>query len=252
MQKSLLLLKLLEPPHKLRRRFPKGTNPGAKAGHKKLSTSSKQPLMSSSEATKYGSSKAPTGSKTGPSRKRNMSCSAKDSNLSQPLIFTSIDIEMHKEDQQATGGPTSLGVTSEEGARPQLNSGMSAFSNLKPIYSAFVIIHSESVSGYDALVDSIAEDDLGTSAPNDSLPPQQDKTKSVSDGLEIFLATPKTGTSNAAKPSEEIKFGKIKLKDLAKLVPNVKTDFKDLDSPEDDPIIVVDDSEEDEEEDKNE
>ncbi|GKB02832.1 hypothetical protein Tco_0830921, partial [Tanacetum coccineum] len=38
----------------------------------------------------------------------------------------------------------------------------------------------------------------------------------------------------------------------AKLVPNVKVDFKDLDSPEDDPIIVVDDSKEDEEEDKNE
>nr|GFA89467.1 hypothetical protein [Tanacetum cinerariifolium] len=52
--------------------------------------------------------------------------------------------------------------------------------------------------------------------------------------------------------SEEIKFGAIKLKDLAKLVPNVKVDFKDLDSLKDDLIIVVDDSEEDKEEDKNE
>nr|GEZ36185.1 hypothetical protein [Tanacetum cinerariifolium] len=50
MQSSLWLLKLLEPPHKLRR---------------------------SGEATKSGSSKAPTDSKTGLSRKRKESCSAK-------------------------------------------------------------------------------------------------------------------------------------------------------------------------------
>ncbi|GJV61149.1 hypothetical protein Tco_1467249 [Tanacetum coccineum] len=55
-----------------------GTKPGAKAGHKKQSTSSKQPLMSSSEATK------------------------------------------------AAGGLTSLGVTSEEEAHPQLSSGTDA------------------------------------------------------------------------------------------------------------------------------
>ncbi|GJZ13500.1 hypothetical protein Tco_0548730 [Tanacetum coccineum] len=42
------------------------------------------------------------------------------------------------------------------------------------------------------------------------------------------------------------------LKDLAKLVPNVKADFKDLDSPKDDLIIVVDESEGVEDEDKNE
>ncbi|GJX19081.1 putative reverse transcriptase domain-containing protein [Tanacetum coccineum] len=69
------------------------------------------------------------------------------------------------------GGPTSLGVTSEEGARPQLSSGMLAFSNLTPIYSASVIIHSESASGYDASADSTAEVDHETSTPNDSLPP---------------------------------------------------------------------------------
>nr|GEU40427.1 hypothetical protein [Tanacetum cinerariifolium] len=36
----------------------------------------------------------------------------------------------------------------------------------------------------------------------------------------------------------------IKLKDLAKLVSNVQTSFKDLDSSKDDPIIVIDDSDE--------
>ncbi|GKE39239.1 hypothetical protein Tco_1462644, partial [Tanacetum coccineum] len=213
-----------------------GTKPGAKDGHKKQLTSSKQPPMSSSEATKGGSSKAPTGSKTGPSRKRKESSSAKDSNPSQPSVSTSVDTGMHKEDQQAASGPTSLGVTSEEGAHPQLSS---------------------------------AEADPGTSAPNDFLPPQQgkdegtknylldhiftgtdpnvlaDKTKYVSDGLETVLTTPKTGTKNAAKPSEEINLEEIKLEDLA-------PDFKDMDSPKDDPIIVVYDSEEDEEENKNE
>nr|GEW75179.1 reverse transcriptase [Tanacetum cinerariifolium] len=79
-----------------------------------------------------------------------------------------------------------------------------------------------------------------------------DKTKYVSDGLKTILTTPKTRTSNVAKPSKEINFGEIKLEDLAKLVLNVKAVFKDLDSPEDDPIIMVDDSEEDEDEDKNE
>ncbi|GJU45369.1 hypothetical protein Tco_1202635 [Tanacetum coccineum] len=71
-------------------------------------------------------------------------------------------------------------------------------------------------------------------------------------GLETVLTTTKIGTSNAVKTSEEIKFRAIKLEDLAKLVPNVKVNFKDLDSPEDDHIIGVDDSKDDEEEDKNE
>ncbi|GKD27664.1 hypothetical protein Tco_1233878, partial [Tanacetum coccineum] len=74
-------------------------------------------------ATKGGSSKAPTGSKTGHSKKRKESSSAMDSNPSQPPVSNPVDTEMHKEDQQATGGPTSLGVTSKEGAHPQLNSG---------------------------------------------------------------------------------------------------------------------------------
>ncbi|GJZ85456.1 hypothetical protein Tco_0650795 [Tanacetum coccineum] len=127
---------------------------------------------------------------------------------------------MHKEDQQTAGGPTYLGVTSE-GAHPQLSSGMSAFSNLKPIYSASVIVHSVSASEYDASAYSTAEADPRESGPNDSLPPQQ-----------VIL-------QNQVKKSS---FREIKLEDLAKLVPNVKTDFKDLDSLEDDPIIVVADT----------
>ncbi|GJZ14617.1 hypothetical protein Tco_0550294 [Tanacetum coccineum] len=199
-----------------------------------------------------------------------------DSNPSQPPVSTLVDIGMHKEDQQATGGPTSLGVTSEARSNPQLSSGMSAFHLNKPIYSASFIIHSESASGNDASAVSTTEADPRIFAPSDFIPQQQgmnegtknnscdylfagidphvlaDKTKSVSDGLETVLTTPETGTSIAAKTSKEIKFGAIKLEDLAKLVPNFKVDFKDLDSPKDDPIIVVDDNEKDEEEDKNE
>ncbi|GJS03781.1 hypothetical protein Tco_0320289 [Tanacetum coccineum] len=98
-------------------------------------TLTKSLLPPSKEATKGGSSKAPTGSKTGHSKKRKESNSAMDSNPSQPPVSTHVDTGMHKEDQQATGGPTSLGVTR-----------------------------------CDASADSIAEDDPGLSAPNDSIP----------------------------------------------------------------------------------
>ncbi|GJV56865.1 hypothetical protein Tco_1457870 [Tanacetum coccineum] len=114
-----------------------GKKPGAKSGHKKQSTSSKQPSVSKSEATK---------------------------------VSTPMDLGMHKEDQQATGDPTSLGVTSEDGANPQISSAMSTFTHLKPIYSASVIIHSESASGCDSLADSTTEVDPRKYAPNDSLP----------------------------------------------------------------------------------
>ncbi|GKC48574.1 hypothetical protein Tco_1071319 [Tanacetum coccineum] len=95
---------------------PQGTKPGAKPRHKKHSTSSKQPSVSSSEATK----------------------------ASTPVVA-----EMHKKDHQATGGPTSLGVTSEERANPQLS------------------------SGNDASTDFTTEADPKISAPNDSVPHQQ-------------------------------------------------------------------------------
>ncbi|GJW36181.1 hypothetical protein Tco_0059101 [Tanacetum coccineum] len=153
-------------------RVSKGINPGAKPRHKKHSTSLKQPSVSSKEATKGGSFKAPTGSKTGHYKKRKESSLAIDSNLSQPSVSTPVDTEMHKEGQQATGGLPSLGVTSEERANPQLSSGMSAFNLNKPIFLASFIIHSESASGYDASADSTAKADPGLSAPNDSIPQQ--------------------------------------------------------------------------------
>nr|GEY48005.1 hypothetical protein [Tanacetum cinerariifolium] len=110
-------------------RVPQGTNPRAQLRHKKQSTSLKQPSVFSKEATKGGSSKTPSGSKTGHSKKRNESNSAIDLNTSQPLVSTSLDTKMHKEDQQATSGPTSLGVTSEARANPQLSSDQTKYFN---------------------------------------------------------------------------------------------------------------------------
>nr|GEW64288.1 hypothetical protein [Tanacetum cinerariifolium] len=104
-------------------RVPQGTKPGAKPGHKKHLTSLKQSSVSNKKATKGGSSKAPTSSKTGHSKKRKESSSAMESNSSQPPVSTPVDTGMHKEDQQETSGPISLGVTSEERANPHLSSG---------------------------------------------------------------------------------------------------------------------------------
>ncbi|GJQ96300.1 hypothetical protein Tco_0007439 [Tanacetum coccineum] len=202
------------------------TNPGAKPGHKKRLTSSKQPHVSSKEATKGRSSKAPTSSKTGHSKKRKESSLAMDSNLNQPPVSTPVDTIMHKEDQQATGGLTSLGVTTS------------------------FIIHSESALGNDALAVSTAEADLGKSAPSDFVPQQQGQTKFVKEGLEIVLNQSRTGKgvrSIARQVEEEEASSTIKLEDLAKLVLNVKPSIKDLDSHEDDTVIVVDDNDEDEE-----
>ncbi|GKC54580.1 hypothetical protein Tco_1077325 [Tanacetum coccineum] len=168
------------------------------------------------EATKGGSSKAPTSSKTSHSKKRKESSSAMDSNPSQPPVSTPVDIRMHKEDHQATGGPISLGVTNETRANPLLSSGMSAFNLNKPYYSSSFIVHSESASGCDASADSTAEADPRLFAPSDFV--EEDEASIT-----------------------------IKLEDLAKLVSSVQPSFKDLDSPEDDPVIVVDDTDEDKE-----
>ncbi|GJT76867.1 hypothetical protein Tco_1043592 [Tanacetum coccineum] len=212
-----------------------GAKPGAKTGHRKPTTSSTQPFVSSKEATK------------------------------------------------ATGGPTSLGVISEERANPQLSSSMSALNLNKPIFSASFIIHSESASGHDVSANFIAEADPGLSAPNDSIPPQQgmdkgtkntsfdhifadtdphvlaDQIKSVSEGLETVLTQPtieKGASSTAIHGDKEEAFtaihddkeeasNTIKLEDLAKLLSQIQPSFKDLNSPEDDLVIIIDESDED-------
>ncbi|GKA26096.1 hypothetical protein Tco_0712205, partial [Tanacetum coccineum] len=232
-------------PSSIAERVPQGTKPGAQPRHKKQS-SLKQPSVSSKEATKVGSSKAPTGSKTGHSKKRKESSSAMDSNPSQPPVSTTVDPGMHKEDQQATCGPTSLGVTSEARANPQLSSGMSAFNLNEPIYSASFIIYSESASENDASAVSTTEVDPQNSAPSDFVPQQQGINEGTKNTSYDHLFTGKGASLIARQVDEEKASRTIKLEDLAKLVSNVQPSFKDLDLPEDDPVIIVEsDAEED-------
>ncbi|GKC62841.1 hypothetical protein Tco_1095439, partial [Tanacetum coccineum] len=139
-----------------------GKKPGAKSGLIRKQ-SSKHTSESKTKAHKF---------KTSHLNQETKSSSTLDKNPSQSSTSTPMVAEMHKDDQQAAGGPTSLGVTGEEGADPQLNSGMSAFIHIKPVYSASFIIYYKSVSGCDASVDSTSEADPGISYPNDSIPQQ--------------------------------------------------------------------------------
>ncbi|GKC64692.1 hypothetical protein Tco_1097290 [Tanacetum coccineum] len=86
--------------------------------------SSKHTSKSKTEASK---------SKTGQSDQENQSSLALDNNPNQSLASTLVVDEIHKEEQQAVGGLPSLEVTIEEGAEPQLSSGMSAFIHIEPI-----------------------------------------------------------------------------------------------------------------------
>nr|GEV17853.1 hypothetical protein [Tanacetum cinerariifolium] len=196
-------------------RVPQGTKPGAKPGHKKHSTSLKQSSVSSKEATKGGSSKVPTSSKTSLSNKRKESSSAMDSNLGQPPISTPVDTGMHKEDQQAT-------------------------SKADPVNSA----HSDFVpqqQGMNKGTNNTSYDHLFTGTDPHVL---VDQTKYISEGLETILTRPiiGKGANLVARQIKEKTSTTIKLEDLAKLVTHVQPSFKDLDSPEDDPVIVVDDT----------
>ncbi|GKD02319.1 hypothetical protein Tco_1177293 [Tanacetum coccineum] len=226
----------------IKKKVPQGKQPGAKTGRRKKSTSltTKHNPMSKKEATKGRSSlKEPTESPTSHSKIKKKSSLAKDSNPSQPLASAPVVVGIHKEDLQATSGPTSLGVTGEERANPQLSIVQSA-SHTKPIYSASTIIQFTSASGHDASADSTTE---------------TDKTKIARDGLETTHT--KIGTDKEAiKAKKEVSFDQdefnispnlstfdddtkeIKLEDLSKLVKDVDVDLMDLDSPEDkEPII---------------
>nr|GEX95161.1 hypothetical protein [Tanacetum cinerariifolium] len=85
-----------------------------------------------------------------------------DSTPSQTSASNAVVTEMHKEGQQATSSPTSLRVTREARASPQLN------------------------SGNDALSITTSEVDPGISAPSTDPHVLTDKTRSASDGLEII------------------------------------------------------------------
>ncbi|GJU51451.1 retrovirus-related pol polyprotein from transposon TNT 1-94 [Tanacetum coccineum] len=92
---------------------PQGKKPGARSGLRRKQ-SLKHIFESTTEASK---------SQSGHSNKETKSSSAMDTSPSHPSPPTPVVGEIHKEAQQAAGGLTSLGTTSEEGAHPQLSSG---------------------------------------------------------------------------------------------------------------------------------
>ncbi|GJS14134.1 hypothetical protein Tco_0408606, partial [Tanacetum coccineum] len=216
---------------------PQGKRPRAKSGLRRKQYS-KHTSESKTEASK---------SKTGQSKKKTQSSSSKDTSPSHHSPPTLVVAEMHKEAQQAAGGPTSLGATSEEGSHSQLSSGC------------------------DALANSIAEADPGISTPNDSIPLQQgmdkgtknysidhifartnpnvlvDQTKSAGDGLKT--AHTNSGTYKESKADELSK--KIKLEDLSDLIKDTRSAFFTPDFSQDEPIIVLDESEEETEKDED-
>ncbi|GJU38122.1 hypothetical protein Tco_1186476 [Tanacetum coccineum] len=197
---------------------PQGKKPRAKSGLIKKQ-SSKHTAESNTEASE---------SKTGQSDKETQSSLAKDKSPSHPSPPTLVDGEMHKEAQQAAGGPTSLGATR-----------------------------------HDASADSTTEADPGLSTPNDSISSQQgmdegtknysidhifeladlsvlvDQTKSIGDGLKT--AHSDSGTNEESIADEISK--KIKLEDLSDLLKDTRSAFFTPDSPQDEPIIVSDESE---------
>nr|GEU31670.1 uncharacterized mitochondrial protein AtMg00810-like [Tanacetum cinerariifolium] len=177
---------------------PQGKKPGSKSGLRRKQ-SSKHASKSKTEASK---------SKTGESKKETQSSLAKDKSPSHALSPTPVVGEMHKEAQQAAGGPTSLGATR-----------------------------------HDASTDSTAKADLGLSALNDSIPAQQDQTKFAGDRLKT--AHTDSGTNEESRAVDISK--KIKLEDLFDLLKDTRSAFFTLDSPQDEPIIILDESQEEQE-----
>ncbi|GJY63637.1 hypothetical protein Tco_0465097 [Tanacetum coccineum] len=148
-----------------------GSMPGAKTGPRRKYA--KHNPGSKMEATKsQPPSKEAAHSPMSHSKRRKRFGTDKDKEPNQPLVSTPVDTELHKEDLQAAGDPTSLGVASKEGAHPHLSNGMSAYNHNETVFSASTTFHSESASGYDALVDSTAKVNPVFYAPNDSIPQQ--------------------------------------------------------------------------------
>ncbi|GKD97116.1 hypothetical protein Tco_1381013 [Tanacetum coccineum] len=98
-------------------KVPQGKKPGAKSGLRRKHTL-KHTSESHTEASK---------SKTSQLEKETHSSSAKDKSPSHPSPPIPVVGEMHKEAQQAAGGPTSFRAINKERARPQLSSDQTKF-----------------------------------------------------------------------------------------------------------------------------
>nr|GEU71077.1 hypothetical protein [Tanacetum cinerariifolium] len=99
-----------------------------------------------------------------------------------------------------------------------------------------------SASRNDVSAYSTAKADPGPYAPNDYIPPQQDKTKTTRDRMKTVLT--ESGASKELGADEISK--KIKLEDLADLLKDTRSSFFTPDSPPDEPINVSDESDQEE------
>ncbi|GJZ72552.1 hypothetical protein Tco_0636698 [Tanacetum coccineum] len=138
---------------------------------------------------------------------------ALDNNPSHPSVSTPVDTEMHKEDMQAAGNLTSLGVASEEGANPQLSS----------VYST-------------------AGADPGLSAPNDSMPHQQ----GIDEGTKNYTPDHMFAGTNPSVLVDKTKSDGDGLKTIY-----TSSAFLAPDSPTNEPIIISDESDEEKDADTN-
>ncbi|GKC15232.1 hypothetical protein Tco_1012014 [Tanacetum coccineum] len=102
-------------------------------------------------------SKAPKSSSQ--TEEETKSSSTKDKSPSHPSPPTPVVGEMHKEAQQAAGGPTFLGATNEEGAHPQLSSGSNPsvlVDKTKSAGDGLKTAHTDSGSNEESRVDDIS------------------------------------------------------------------------------------------------
>ncbi|GJX04077.1 hypothetical protein Tco_0189993 [Tanacetum coccineum] len=200
---------------------------GKTGGHDQISNKDAIILYCLANRVKTEASK----SKTGQSDKETQSISTKDKSPSHPSPSTPVVGEMHKEAQQAAGGPTSLGATSKEGAHPHLSSDMSTFTFIKPVYStSFIFTLSLHQEGMDEGTQNYSLDHkLAGTNPSVLI----DKTKSAEDGLRT--AHTDLGTNEESRADEISK--KIKLEDLLDLMKDTRSALFTPNSPQDEPII---------------
>nr|GEY03932.1 uncharacterized mitochondrial protein AtMg00810-like [Tanacetum cinerariifolium] len=192
-----------------------GKNLGPKSRLKRK-RSSKHTFESTTEASK---------SQTGQSKKETKSSSAKDKSLIHPLPPTPMVGEMHKEAQQAAGGPTSLGATREEVAHPQLSSRMSTFIIIKPVYSASFICTLSLHKG----TKNYSFDHIFVGS---NLSVLVDKTKSAIDGLKTAHID---SGANKESRADDISL-KVKLEDLSDILKDTRFAFFIPDSSPDEPM----------------
>nr|GEV72943.1 retrovirus-related Pol polyprotein from transposon TNT 1-94 [Tanacetum cinerariifolium] len=148
---------------------PQGKKPGAKSGLKR-----KRSLTHLSPPLRHLNLKLAN-------QKRKLSpLLAKDKSPSHPSPLTPVVGDMHKETQQEAGGLTYLGVTSEEGAHPQLNSDTRSafFTPDSPPYEP-IIISDESEEEEEVVKDK------DTSSKKEELKQAKAKAKAKVEGVSM-------------------------------------------------------------------